>query len=79
MCTVQTTTAVQQAALLHRAARRAAPSSQHAARAPTSGQAASQLLFPPLHKSNFNREFHRNNILTWQYSKISVALLRSSF
>ena len=46
MCTVQTTTAVQQAAL-HRAARRAAPSSQHAARAPTSGQAASQLLFPP--------------------------------
>ena len=43
MCTVQTTTAVQQAAL-HRAA--PSPSSQHAC-APTSSQTASQLLFPP--------------------------------
>ena len=42
-------------------------------------QSAAVPAIPPLHKSNFNREFHRNNILTWHYRKISVALLRSCF
>ena len=79
MCTVQTTTAVQQAAL-HRAA--PPPSSQHAcprAHHRPGSQSAAVPAIPPLHKSNFNREFHQNNILTWHYRKISVALLRSSF